>query len=64
MGVCVGEGDQPSRGRGWIRQDHPTGHVDVNGPLLRGGALYQGGVKDGIYFPIVDEGLSRLTLRS
>jgi len=45
-------------------QDHPAGHVNVNGPLLCGGVVYQGGAKDCIYFPIVGEGLNRLTLQS
>ena len=60
--VCVREGDRPTRGRGWACQDHPTGHVDLNGPLLRGDVLYRGGAKYGIYFLIVIESLSRLTL--
>ena len=49
MGVCVGEDDRPTRGRGWACQDHPTGHVDLNGPLLRGDVLYRGGAKYGIH---------------
>jgi len=60
--VYVREGDRPTQGRGWAPQDHSTGHVNVNDPLLRDGALYQGGDKDDVYFPIVDEGLSRLAL--
>ena len=62
VGICVREGDQPTRGRGWTRQDHLMGIVDINGPLLHSGALYQRGAKDGIYYSIVNEGFNRLTL--
>ena len=57
VGVCVGEGDRPTRGQGWIQQDHSTGHVDVNGPLFHGGAFHRGGARYGVYFLKVDEGL-------
>ena len=64
MGIYVGEGDWPIRGRGWARQDHSTGHFDVDGPLLRGGTLFLEGTKEGVYLQIVDEGLCCLILRS
>ena len=62
--VCVGEGGRPTWGGGWTRLDYSSGHVNVDVPLLRGGALYQGGAKDGVYFPVMNDGLYRLALRS
>ena len=43
VGVCVGEGDWPTQGRGWACQDHLTGHVDV---MALSAHLYRGGAKD------------------
>jgi len=61
VGIYIGEGEWPTRDRRWANQAHSTGHVDIDGLLLRSGALYQGGTKDGVYLLIVDEDLCCLT---
>jgi len=38
------------------------GLININGPFLRCDALYRGGVEDGIYLPVLDEGTACLTV--
>ena len=38
----------------------PSGFVDVDGPLLDGGAIYLGIFEDGFHLPILDEGSARV----
>jgi len=53
IGINVGERDQFARGLGWVRQYHSViasfGLVDVDGPFLRGRALYRGSAEDVVY---------------
>jgi len=38
----------------------PSGFVDIESPLLGGGAFYQGVFKDGVYLPILNKSVARM----
>jgi len=41
----------------------PLGFVDVDGPLLSGGAFHKGVSEDSIHFPVLDKGATRVFIR-
>ena len=66
LGICFQEHDWLARGQRRISQDHRivglTGLVDVDGAFPLGRPFERASAKNGIHFPVVDEGATRWTL--
>ena len=65
-GICLREHDWLAWGQKGTSQNHRivglSGLVDVDGAFPRGRPFERASAKNGIHFPVVDEGATRWTL--